>query len=80
MKPSNNYEYFIRHIYQSANENNDDKPSPFDAAFLLTKYRSEMDMLVIPKFVKKVLFPIFLFIGNRTGKFKKFAAAPPAIP
>ena len=34
VKPSNNYEYFIKHIYQSANEAKDDKPGPFDAAFL----------------------------------------------
>lgn len=79
VKPSNNYEYFIRHIYQSANEANDDKPSPFDAAFLLTKYKSEMDMLVIPKPVKMIVFPILLAIGNLTGKFKKFADAPAAI-
>ena len=64
VKPSNNYEYFIRHIYQSSNEVNDDKPSPFDAAFLLTKYKSEMDMLVIPKPVKLIIFPILLAIGS----------------
>lgn len=79
VKPSNNYEYFIRHIYQSANLANDDKPNPFDAAFLLTKYKSEMDMLVIPKPVKLILFPVFLAIGKLTGKYKKFADAPPAI-
>jgi mannose-6-phosphate isomerase-like protein (cupin superfamily) len=79
VKPSNNYEYFIRHIYQSANQANDDKPSPFDAAFLLTKYKSEMDMLVIPKPVKSILFPIFLAIGKLTGKYKKYADAPSAI-
>ncbi len=79
VKPSNNYEYFISHIYRSANEANDDKPSPFDAAFLLTKYKSEMDMLVIPKPVKLILFPILLGIGKLTGKFKKFADAPAAI-
>ncbi len=79
VKPSNNYEYFIRHIYQSANEANDDKPGPFDAAFLLTRYRSEMDMLVIPKPVKLLVFPILLAIGRLTGKFRKFADAPPAI-
>ena len=72
-------EYFIRHIYQSANEANDDKPGPFDAAFLLTKYKSEMDMLVIPKPVKIAVFPILLAIGKLTGKFKKFADAPAAI-
>lgn len=79
VKPSNNYEYFIKHIYQSSNEANDDKPSPFDAAFLLTKYKSEMDMLVIPKPVKLIVFPILLAIGRLTGKFKKFADAPVAI-
>lgn len=79
VKPSNNYEYFIKQVYKSANEANDDKPGPFDAAFLLTKYRSEMDMLVIPKPVKLFVFPILLFIGKLTGKFKKFADAPPAI-
>jgi mannose-6-phosphate isomerase-like protein (cupin superfamily) len=79
VKPSNNYEYFIKHIYQSSNEANDDKPSPFDAAFLLTKYKSEMDMLVIPRPVKLIVFPILLAIGKLTGKFKKYADAPPAI-
>lgn len=79
VKPSNNYEYFIRHIYQSANEAKDDKPSPFDAAFLLTKYKSEMDMLVIPRAVKLFVFPILLFIGRLAGKFKKFSDAPQAI-
>ncbi len=76
VKPSNNYEYFIKHIYQASNEANDDKPGPFDAAFLLTKYSSGMDMLVIPKPVKVIVFPILLMIGRLTGKFKKFADAP----
>lgn len=79
VKPSNNYEYFIKHIYQSSNEANDDKPSPFDATFLLTKYKSEMDMLVIPKPVKLIVFPILLVIGRLTGRFKKFSDAPEAI-
>jgi len=79
VKPSGNYEYFIEQIYQSANEANDDKPSPFDAAFLLTKYKSEMDMLVIPKPVKTFVFPILLLIGKITGKFDKFKNAPDAI-
>lgn len=79
VKPSHNYEYFIRHIYRSANEAKDDKPGPFDAAFLLTKYKSEMDMLVIPKPVKKIVFPNLLGIGKLSGKFKKYADAPPAV-
>jgi mannose-6-phosphate isomerase-like protein (cupin superfamily) len=79
VKPSNNYEYFIKHIYRSSNEASDDKPAAFDAAFLLTKYRSEMDMLVIPKPVKKIVFPVLLAIGRLTGKFKKYSDAPEAL-
>jgi mannose-6-phosphate isomerase-like protein (cupin superfamily) len=79
VKPSNNYEYFIRSVYRSANEAGDDKPGPFDAAFLLTKYKSEMDMLVIPRPVKMIVFPILLVMGKLLGKFKKYADAPPAI-
>lgn len=79
VKPSNNYEYFIKHIYLSANEAGDDKPGPFDAAFLLTKYKSEMDMLVIPKPIKKLVFPVLMVVGKLLGKFKKYADAPPAV-
>jgi len=79
VKPSNNYEYFIKKVYHSANQANDDKPGAFDAAFLLTKYKSEMDMLVIPKPVKIIVFPILLAIGKLTGKFKKFADAPDVV-
>ena len=79
VKPAGNYEYFIEQVYNSANEANDDKPSAFDAAFLLTKYKSEMDILEIPKPVKIVVFPILLLIGKMTGRFKKFYEAPEAI-
>ena len=79
VKPAGNYEYFIEHVYRSANEANDDKPGPFDAAFLLTKYKSEMDILEIPKPVKVFVFPILLLIGKLTGKFKKFSDAPEAV-
>jgi len=68
VKPSNNYEYFIRHIYQSANKANDDKPSPFDAAYLLTKYKTEMDMLVIPNPVKKNSVPNPISYRQTVGK------------
>ncbi|MBC7873059.1 MAG: cupin domain-containing protein [Ferruginibacter sp.] len=79
VKPSLNYEYFIEQVYTSANKNRDDKPGVFDAAFLLTRYKSEFDMLVIPKPVKRIVFPILLFIGKLTGKFKKYRDAPPAL-
>lgn len=78
VKPSLNYEYFIEHVYRSANEVDDDKPAAFDAAFLLTRYKSEFDILEIPKPVKTIVFPVLLLIGRMIGKFRIYKDAPPA--
>jgi len=76
VKPSLNYEFFIEHVYRSANEAGDDKPAPFDAAFLLTRYKSEFDILEIPKPVKAIVFPVLLTIGRMIGKFRIYKGAP----
>lgn len=76
VKPALNFEYFLSNIYESTRNNGGKKPDEFDAAYLLTRYRSEFDMAAIPKFVKKVIFPITLFLGKLKGKDKKFADAP----
>ena len=74
--PPDNIEYFLTKIYESARENGGGRPGTFDSAFLLDRYRSEFDMLVIPPLVKKVIFPIALLMGKLTGKAKKYADAP----
>jgi quercetin dioxygenase-like cupin family protein len=76
--PPNNIVYFLSQIYKSSNENGG-RPSLYDSAFLLNRYRSEFAMLEIPGFVQKVLFPVVLFFGNLFGKGKKFVDAPPAL-
>lgn len=76
LKPACNWEYIIGHVYASANAADDVKPAPFDAAFLLTKYKSEIDLLVIPRPVKKIVFPILYVLGKLSGKFKKFEGSP----
>lgn len=75
VKPAHNIEFFLSEIYKSAKENGG-KPGQFDAAWLLTRYRSEYDMLVIPSFVKKIIFPFIVFMGKLAGKHKKFKDAP----
>ncbi len=75
IKPAHNIEYFLTEIYKSAKANGG-KPGSFDAAWLLTKYRSEFAMLAIPSFVKKVIFPVTLFFGKLAGKHRKFKDAP----
>jgi mannose-6-phosphate isomerase-like protein (cupin superfamily) len=79
IRPAHNIEYFLSEIYKSTKANGGKGPSRFDAAWLLTKYRSEFDMLVIPPFVKKVIFPVILFFGKLAGKHKKFSNAPEAV-
>lgn len=78
VKPAHNVEYFLTEIFRSTKENGG-RPSAFDAAWLLTRYRSEFDMLEIPPFVKKVIFPMTLFFGKLAGKHKKFKNAPEPI-
>jgi quercetin dioxygenase-like cupin family protein len=79
IKPALNFEYFLTNIYQSTNENGGHRPGTFDSAFLLDRYRTEFDMASIPKFVKKVIFPITLKLGKLRGKHRKFSDAPAPI-
>ena len=58
------------------NANGGRQPGAFDAAYLLDRYRSEFDMLDIPGFVKKVIFPVALLFGKLQGKHRKFVGAP----
>jgi quercetin dioxygenase-like cupin family protein len=76
--PAGNLVYFLSQIYRSINENKG-RPAMYDAAFLLNRYKSEFGMLEIPAFVQKTIFPVILFLGNLTGKNKKFADAPPPL-
>ncbi len=74
--PPNNLVYFLSGIYSSTKANGGKRPGLYDSAFLLTRYKSEFDMVDIPVFVKKIIFPLALLFGRLTGKNKKFIAAP----
>jgi len=79
IKPAHNFEYFLSELYASIKNNGGKRPGTFDGAWLLDRYRSEFDMLDIPAFVKKIIFPIALFFGKLQGKHKKFEGAPDPI-
>ncbi len=76
IKPAHNIEYFLTEIYASTRANGGKRPGNFDTAYLTTKYKSEFEMLEIPSFVKKVIFPLTIFIGKLQGKHHKFKDAP----
>jgi quercetin dioxygenase-like cupin family protein len=75
VSPPNNIIYFLEQIYRLADEGGG-TPGGFESAYLMKKYKSEFDVLVIPGFVKNVIFPIVIFFGKLSGKHKKFADAP----
>ena len=78
-KPPHNIEYFLSAIFDSMKRSGRQRPGLFDAAFLLTRYRSEMYMLAIPAAVQRVAFPVLLAIGTLLGKYDKFEDAPEAV-
>jgi quercetin dioxygenase-like cupin family protein len=75
-KPPHNVEYFLSAIFDSMKRSGRNRPGFFDAAFLLTRYRSEMGMLEIPALVQKLAFPVIVTVGRILGKYERFTDAP----
>jgi Cupin domain len=75
-KPPGNIEFFLGTLFASVKKNGGGRPNLFDAAFLLTRYRSEYDMLELSVFVRRVLIPILYGVGSALGKYQKFGDAP----
>jgi quercetin dioxygenase-like cupin family protein len=75
VSPVGNVMYFLTEVYRSLNQHGG-RPGLYDAAYLLTRYKSEFGMGDIPPFVQKVIFPVVLFFGNLMGKSRKFKGAP----
>jgi hypothetical protein len=58
-KPPNNLEYFLTALFDSMKRRGRKRPGFFDAAFLLTRYRSEIRMLDTPAVVQRWCFQFF---------------------
>lgn len=74
--PADNIEYFLTELYASAKRGGGARPDPFDAAFLVTRYRSEFAMVDIPGAVQRFVFPIQVAVGRLLGKYRRYADAP----
>ncbi len=74
--PANSVVFFLSAVYAAQRKSGKGEPDPFDGAYLITKYSSEYDMPEIPTFVKKVIFPITVFMGKILGKYTHFKDAP----
>lgn len=74
--PPNNVEYYLTEMFRSIKESKSSRPSLFDTAYLLTRYKTEFDLMEIPELVKRVVFPVVVGVGTMLGYDKKFKDCP----
>jgi quercetin dioxygenase-like cupin family protein len=73
--PPGNVEYYLTEIFDSMRHNGT-RRGLFDAAFLMTRYRSEFAMVDMPKPVQTIVMPLLYALGSLMGKHRKFRDAP----
>lgn len=76
IEPADNVEFFLREVFESVKRGGGERPDPFDAAFLTTRYRSEFAMTDIPAPVQRFVFPVQVALGRLLGKYGRYADAP----
>ena len=76
VKPADNLIFFLSTLYEAQRISGKGQPERFYAAYLLTRYKKEYDMVGLPAFVKNVLLPVTYTFGKLFGKYKKFKEAP----
>jgi hypothetical protein len=77
-RPPGNVEFFLGALFESARKNGG-RPALVDAAFLVTRYRTEFAMLELPAFVRRVVIPILYVVGRALGMHAKYRDAPEAL-
>ncbi|MPR36847.1 cupin domain-containing protein [Cytophagaceae bacterium SJW1-29] len=76
INPAHSVVFYLTAIYAAQNKSGKAQPETFDAAYLLTRYSDEFDMMGIPRFVRQVIIPMTYQIGRLLGKYKHFEGAP----
>jgi quercetin dioxygenase-like cupin family protein len=76
VRPPHNLEYFLTQLFGSTRANGGKRPRIFDAAFLMSRYRSEFGLADVPAPVQRFVFPVVVAIGRALGRGKRFAGAP----
>lgn len=76
VRPPDNFEYFLTHVYESTRRHGGKRPGLYDAAFLLTRYRSEFAMLDVPWMARRLVMPVVARVGGLLRWDRRFADAP----
>lgn len=76
VKPANTLVFYLSAIFAAQRKAGSLRPELFDAAYLLTRYASEYDMIDMPRFVRRVVIPIVYAAGKLLKKYDHFSDAP----
>ena len=76
IKPALSIEFFLGSIFEAQNKSGKAEPEKFDGAYLVSRYKSEYELVGIPGFVRKVVIPFTYLLGKLLGKYKHFKHAP----
>jgi quercetin dioxygenase-like cupin family protein len=79
IEPADNIEYFLGEIFASTKRSGGERPNAFDAAFLISRYRTEFAMVEIPAAVQRFVLPVQVAVGRLLGRYGRFADAPEPI-
>lgn len=79
LDPAHNVEYLLTELFASAKRQGTGRPSLFDAAYLMRRYRSEYAFLGVPRLVQRLLFPPVVLLGTMMGRYRRYADAPEAV-
>jgi quercetin dioxygenase-like cupin family protein len=79
IEPADNIEFFLSAIFESTRRGGGKRADPFEAAYLITRYRSEFALLDVPAVVQRVVFPVQVALGTLLGKYQRYADAPAPI-
>ena len=74
--PPGNLEYLLTEAFASMRRSGG-RPNPFDAAYLLGRYRTEFAQGDIPAPVRILVFPTLRALGRLLGRARRYADAPP---
>jgi quercetin dioxygenase-like cupin family protein len=78
VSPPDNLEYFLTEAFASMRRGGG-RPNPFDAAYLLGRYRTEFAQGDIPAAVRVLVFPVLRAVGRVLGRDRRYADAPTPI-
>jgi quercetin dioxygenase-like cupin family protein len=76
IEPADNVEYFLTEIYASTKRRGGVGADPFEAAFLVRRYRSEFALVEVPAAVQRFVFPLQVAVGTLLGRYRRYAGAP----